>query len=655
MKTENRPKLTFKTSDTPYWLSQRYHVFAWAPEEHHCLIDWEYGVWSSKGNVRSVVRVVEAKTQSEIDYLKSSKSSCELEERLRERDVSVVVSDQRRRRDLVRQRDKSFVLLLEICAEEGASWDYEVTLHQMKRDLLPPLNPPKEQPRASSSSKAEPSNPIQTPKESTPVRNTTPTTAAQDSKPSTVVPDTSKPSTVVPDTSKPSTVVPDTSKPSTPLPESKRSTAVQHSKPTTAAQDSKPSSAVPDSSKPKPSATVHEKKPNTAAKKADPRLAVTPPKPAEGEGGRPKPPVIKLKLKDTYKYVKPPLQRKMTKTKRYPPPDNMTPLPHKKTVNPPFPRPEEAGPDPVGGVSVSVSDDYPVGMCDPGPRDVVGDLLSQANSLEGPIEEDILEASKRGNIPRIKALLKNDISPNIRDEHGNTPLFWAAYRGRKDVVKVLIRGGAWINLSNREKRTPLHAAVFEGHMDIVKMLLRRGATVEAVNMKGESPLHEAALAGNMQMVKVLLDNDAPVNATSTNGTTPLIFASEKGHICIVQMLLLRGALIEVGQKSAIQAAVGGQQKQTETLLQKHKKQRTARWTCWTRFCSILRYIFCNNLWVNSLFCWPCALCCCPYVTCCCPCIEDCFPDDIPFCPGPPWKTASAPVCCKGICYPELQV
>ena len=58
----------------------------------------------------------------------------------------------------------------------------------------------------------------------------------------------------------------------------------------------------------------------------------------------------------------------------------------------------------------------------------------------------------------------------IRDDHGFSPLHWAAKEGHFKIVELLMQRGARINATNRGDDTPLHLAAAHGHRDIVHLV-----------------------------------------------------------------------------------------------------------------------------------------------------------------------------------------
>ena len=71
-------------------------------------------------------------------------------------------------------------------------------------------------------------------------------------------------------------------------------------------------------------------------------------------------------------------------------------------------------------------------------------------------------------------LRRTSESADSIDEHGRTPLSYAASHGHREIVKLLLRkSDIDVNLKDTSGRTPLSYAAGKGQKDIVELLLRR--------------------------------------------------------------------------------------------------------------------------------------------------------------------------------------
>ena len=74
-------------------------------------------------------------------------------------------------------------------------------------------------------------------------------------------------------------------------------------------------------------------------------------------------------------------------------------------------------------------------------------------------EINLLSASKRGDLARVRQLIKNGAKVNCRDDEGETPLMNAAKRGKLKVMKLLLDAGARRKAKNKDGKTALEVAV----------------------------------------------------------------------------------------------------------------------------------------------------------------------------------------------------
>jgi ankyrin repeat protein len=164
------------------------------------------------------------------------------------------------------------------------------------------------------------------------------------------------------------------------------------------------------------------------------------------------------------------------------------------------------------------------------------------------------QASEKGHIDIMKALLSADADVNCAQNTGATPLFISSEEGHIDVVKLLRAANADVNHANNQGCTSLFMSSLQGHSDIVKALVAADAEVDrAEDTYGFTPLYMASGNAHFDVVESLLAAHADVNhARAKDGTTPLskllqyanasgesaLFeASQKGHLHLEKALL----------------------------------------------------------------------------------------------------------------------
>jgi hypothetical protein len=142
-------------------------------------------------------------------------------------------------------------------------------------------------------------------------------------------------------------------------------------------------------------------------------------------------------------------------------------------------------------------------------------LLCSAVFGEAPaLDEDLLTAARKGDLPGVKALLEKGAALEAKSRYGQTPLFFAARNGHEDVVKFLLTKGASPNVNDSfYKMSLLAAAADKGYTSIVKDLIDAGATGAG------DALEAAAERGSTEMVTMLLGTGKLMPADLTKGLT----------------------------------------------------------------------------------------------------------------------------------------
>jgi serine/threonine protein kinase len=150
--------------------------------------------------------------------------------------------------------------------------------------------------------------------------------------------------------------------------------------------------------------------------------------------------------------------------------------------------------------------------------------------------EELLEASEKGDVEKVKKLLKKGADVNAKNFLGFTSLHIAASAGHIEVVKLLIENGANVNAKDNVGWTPLYNAAIYGHIEVVKLLIEKGADVNAKANYGTTPLHEAAYHGHIEVVRLLLEHGADPYIKTNDGKTAIDIAREKGYSDIVKLI-----------------------------------------------------------------------------------------------------------------------
>ena len=107
---------------------------------------------------------------------------------------------------------------------------------------------------------------------------------------------------------------------------------------------------------------------------------------------------------------------------------------------------------------------------------------------------DIFQASKKGDLARVKELVESGADVNVKNRDGETALMIATFKKHLDIVKYLVEKGADMNVQDINKETALMFAISKNHIDIVKYLVEKGADVNVKNNMGKTACDQAKSA-----------------------------------------------------------------------------------------------------------------------------------------------------------------
>lgn len=125
---------------------------------------------------------------------------------------------------------------------------------------------------------------------------------------------------------------------------------------------------------------------------------------------------------------------------------------------------------------------------------------------------------------------------NLRDDNGDTLLYYASFYEDVSLVKALLIRGADPNISNLKLQTPLIIASSKGNSGIAELLLQHGAKPDHVNAEGHRAIHFAVFYGHRQLT-YFLSSRCDLNAQNVDGDTPLMLACYRGYRGMVLDLL----------------------------------------------------------------------------------------------------------------------
>lgn len=144
---------------------------------------------------------------------------------------------------------------------------------------------------------------------------------------------------------------------------------------------------------------------------------------------------------------------------------------------------------------------------------------------------------KSGNVPIVKLLFEYGINPNIRDDGGYAPMYYAIKQEDDDIIHLLMDYDVDLNMpiDNVCKNTPLICAVKHGNLDLVKILLDQCVNVHTQNEQGDTALYiaidrledEINQCGDffntdiqIEIIKLLIQNGSDYVSPNQNGDIP---------------------------------------------------------------------------------------------------------------------------------------
>lgn len=164
-------------------------------------------------------------------------------------------------------------------------------------------------------------------------------------------------------------------------------------------------------------------------------------------------------------------------------------------------------------------------------------MPSAAEPVPGPMFDDLLEACRRNDVERVRALVVADPALLTREDasSGETPLLAALYRGHRAT-------GGWL-LTQDAPWSVFEAAAADLTDRLGALLDEHPGRADTYSTDGWTPLHLAAFFGSSGAAALLLARGADHRSLSRNATmnTPLHAALAGRQLAVVDLLLAAGA------------------------------------------------------------------------------------------------------------------
>lgn len=141
----------------------------------------------------------------------------------------------------------------------------------------------------------------------------------------------------------------------------------------------------------------------------------------------------------------------------------------------------------------------------------------------------LIQGAKLGFSECVACILEAGISPDKKDNNGDTPLHLAVKANQLDVVRTLINHNATINLRGSGKSTPLHIAAKFGYEECMKALIENKANVNLKDADGNTPLILTVKYDQYIVTSILVRNGCDLNVKNNKGFTALHYACHKAR------------------------------------------------------------------------------------------------------------------------------
>ncbi|PCI73455.1 hypothetical protein COB28_04395 [Candidatus Dependentiae bacterium] len=156
---------------------------------------------------------------------------------------------------------------------------------------------------------------------------------------------------------------------------------------------------------------------------------------------------------------------------------------------------------------------------------VTPDLFAAAGSRT--IDEQFLDASRKGNIGAVKAFLLDGADLNTKNVNGNVALHLVSFEGYGEIASFVLENGASKNIQDKDGDTPLNWAAFFGRSEIVMFLLQHDADKSIQDKHGNTALHFAVCQGHVEITKILLSFYADARIKNRKGEMPIDLVKDK--------------------------------------------------------------------------------------------------------------------------------
>lgn len=218
--------------------------------------------------------------------------------------------------------------------------------------------------------------------------------------------------------------------------------------------------------------------------------------------------------------------------------------------------------------------------------DKLRDLLKNCDSKELKLNDNISFLSiacMNEQINTVKLLIEKGCNVNEKDGNGKTILHEMCRKGNVDITKLLINNGAKLNEQSNTGKTELFYGIEpikENSIEIIKILLKNGANVNLKDKNEGTLIHKLAGEQNKEqeskkLMRLLIVKGAKIDERDKHGYTPLMnICYFHDNLEMIKLLIKNGAnpeKVDKQNKRAINLACANSQTKIVNYLMRYEK------------------------------------------------------------------------------------
>eukprot|EP01091_Cochliopodium_minus_P004240 TRINITY_DN14136_c0_g1_i1.p1 TRINITY_DN14136_c0_g1~~TRINITY_DN14136_c0_g1_i1.p1 ORF type:complete len:273 (-),score=70.58 TRINITY_DN14136_c0_g1_i1:706-1524(-) len=176
--------------------------------------------------------------------------------------------------------------------------------------------------------------------------------------------------------------------------------------------------------------------------------------------------------------------------------------------------------------------------------------------------ENVFSIIEEADEQRLMAYLNEnkDVDINIKNENGQTPIYYACQYDMPSLLKILINKGGDSNIAEPSGFTPLHLCAHLGLENSVKFLIEEGkADVNKPNGQGATALHLSASQNHTTVVDILIKGKANLLLKDEKGKTAIQYAEANSD----SFNLIKSGLLKMKEERSLES-LGGEKNTINT-------------------------------------------------------------------------------------------